>query len=42
MAKKQKDPIVLNHEGKEYTDADLEKTKKHTLLLSISRMRIER
>ena len=23
MAKKQKDPIVLNHEGKEYTDAEL-------------------
>ena len=23
MAKKQKDPIVLNHDGKEYTDADL-------------------
>ena len=23
MAKKQKDPIVLNHKGKEYTDAKL-------------------
>ena len=23
MAKKQKDPIVLNHDGKEYTEAEL-------------------
>ena len=26
MAKKQKDPIVLSHDGKEYTDAELKET----------------
>ena len=27
MAKKQKDPIVLTHEGKEYTDMELRKNQ---------------
>ena len=27
MAKKQKDPVVLNHDGKEYTDAEIKENQ---------------
>jgi hypothetical protein len=41
MAKKQKDPIVLNHDGKEYTEADLrenpEAFKAYSHLVNINR-----
>ena len=41
MAKKQKDPIVLNHEGKEYTEAELrenpEAFKAYSHLVNINR-----
>ena len=41
MAKKQKDPIVLNHEGKEYTDTELrenpEAFKAYSHLVNINR-----
>ena len=41
MAKKQKDPIVLNHDGKEYTEAELrenpEAFKAYSHLVNINR-----
>ena len=41
MAKKQKDPIVLNHNGKEYTEAELrenpEAFKAYSHLVNINR-----
>jgi len=41
MAKKQKDPVVLNHDGKEYTDAELKENpaayKAYSHLVNINR-----
>ena len=41
MAKKQKDPIVLNHDGKEYTDAELKENpgayKAYSHIININR-----